>query len=100
MQEILVTAILRQNTWTLAQFEAQNSLFLGKISEKGGAEIRQFPEEVLSKLRELTKEVIEEMVANDPQSKKIYDSYSTYRDRATAWSELTEKIYYSNLQGE
>lgn len=98
LQEILVTAIMRQNTWTLAQFESRNSEFLAKIMEEEGLELRVFPDEVLAKLRELTQESINELVNSNPMARKIYDSYSAYKQKAQAWSELTEKIYYEKIQ--
>jgi len=30
-------------------------------------------------------------------SKKVYASYSTFRENVTQWSTLSEKMYYSNI---
>lgn len=98
LQAILKTAIYRQSVWTLAEFEAKNAEYLQKIQQESSVDIRQFPEEVLSSLQSLTKQVLADMSAEDPLVKKVYDSYSAYQKKSSAWSAYTEKIFYSKLQ--
>ena len=92
-------ASLRLNHWMLSEFEAQNAIYLEKILEKPEVEIRNYPTEVIDQLREFTKEIIQDLSDRDPFVKKVYDSYSGFRDRAMQWSELTEKPYYAQIQG-
>ncbi len=61
-------------------------------------DIRFFPKEVLDQLRVYTREVIDELVASDDFAKKVYASYSEFSKKAAAWSELSEKAYYNDLQ--
>ncbi|MEM7371241.1 MAG: TRAP transporter substrate-binding protein [Bacteroidota bacterium] len=98
LQEILKTAIYRQSIWTLSEFEARNAEYLQKIREESSVEIRQFPDEVLNALKELTATVLQDMCAADPLVKKVYDSYSDFQKKAGAWSAFTEEIFYSKLQ--
>ncbi len=98
LQMILQTAAMRLNMWTLTEFEAQNAEYLVKIQNEANVEIRQFPEEALNQLRVYTQEVIEEFVASDPLAKKVYESFSAFRKKAKAWSQLTEKVYYDKIE--
>jgi len=98
LQMILTTALYRQNVWVLGEFEAKNNLYLKKMMEEDGVELRAFPQDVLDQLRVLTDEVIQEITNNDPLSKKVYDAYRTFQQTAAAWSEVTEKAFYNTLQ--
>ncbi|MCL4150656.1 UNVERIFIED_CONTAM: hypothetical protein GTU68_051885 [Idotea baltica] len=98
LQEILKSAIYRQNLWTLSEFEQKNAIYLDKIITENDVEIRSFPEEVLDRLREATNEVLTEMVQNDPLSKKVYDSYLAYKKASMGWSRVSERAYYDELQ--
>lgn len=98
LKAILHAAAARLNVWTLAESEAKNSIYLTKLIEEENVDIRNFPPEVLTQLREYTKEILEEIVAADPFSKKVYASYLDFRNKAVKWSELTEKVFYNSLQ--
>lgn len=98
LQVIIETAAMRLNLWTLTELEAQNAEYLQKIKSEGKVEIRKFPDEVIEQLRKYTDEVIEEFVANDPLAKKVYDSFNSFRTKMRAWSDLTEKVYYSKIE--
>ena len=40
-----------------------------------------------------TAELIEELAASDPMSKKVYDSYKQYRDGVKAYHAISEHAY-------
>ncbi len=98
LQVILQTAAARLNIWMLSEFEAKNSIYLRKLVEEEKVSVRFYPPEVLAQLRSFTEEIITEITDQDPMSKKIYDSYQKFRQGAVKWSELTEKVFYNNLQ--
>lgn len=99
LQEIVRTAAYRLNMWTLSEFEAKNNGFLQKLKKEKNIEVRQFPPEVLATLRSYADEVIQELTASDPMSKKVYDAYRTFQQNMGEWSELTEKAFYNTIQG-
>ncbi|MFK8103079.1 MAG: TRAP transporter substrate-binding protein [Saprospiraceae bacterium] len=98
LQVILQTAAARLNVWMLSEFETKNSIYLRKLVEEENVAVRFYPPEVLTQLRSFTEEIITEITDKDPMSKKIYDSYQKFRRGAVKWSELTEKVFYNNLQ--
>lgn len=97
LQAILRTASLRISTWILSEMETKNALALSALMKKG-VDIRPFPKEVIEQLRIYTNEVIAEITAKDPIAAKVYASYDAYRKRAAAWSEWTEKLFYTTIQ--
>ncbi|MFY0626092.1 MAG: TRAP transporter substrate-binding protein [Reichenbachiella sp.] len=90
LQEILITANHRLNQWMLLEFETQNAIYLQKMIEEG-VDIRQFPLEVLNEMKRVSKEVVQELVESDAQSKKIFDHYSAFEKKARRWNEVSTK---------
>ncbi len=56
-------------------------------------EFREYPEEVLNRLKLLTKEVINEINVDDPMSKKVYESYERFHKEIGGWSAISERNY-------
>lgn len=98
LQVIMETASLRLNTWMLSEFEAKNTIFLKKLVEEENVDVRHYPDEVLVALRRYTKEIINDITANDAFSQKVYASYDQFRNAASNWAGLTEKAYYNSIQ--
>ncbi|MEM6262673.1 MAG: TRAP transporter substrate-binding protein [Bacteroidota bacterium] len=98
LQEILRVGIHYMNIWTLAEFEAKNNDFLQKLKTEKNVEMRQFSPEILNELRNATKEVIADVTASDPMSKKVYDAYSAFQTKMIDWSTVTEKAFYNTIQ--
>ena len=97
LQGIIRAAAARANLWILSEFEAENPAALKELVAEHNVQLRRFPDEVIAKLRTYTDEVIAEVVANDPMSKKVYESYSAFRANVTEWAELSEKMYYTTI---
>ncbi len=98
LQAILQTAAMRLNIWMLSEFEAKNTIYLAKLINEEKVDIRFYPEEVLTQLREFTEQSISDITSADPFSKKVYESYDKFRKQAGDWSKLTEKAFYNNIQ--
>ncbi|MDP4680026.1 MAG: TRAP transporter substrate-binding protein [Cyclobacteriaceae bacterium] len=94
LQAIVKTACYRLNHWMLSEFEAKNSIYLSKLVEEEKVDIRQFPEEVMRKLKSLSDEVIAELIESDPLSKRVYEHFDGFRQQIKGWSKMSEKVYY------
>ena len=97
LQVIVESAALRLNLWMLSEIEAKNNLFMDKLIREEKVEIRTFPDEVLDALKGYTAEILAEITAADPFAKKVYESMSAFKQRATKWAEVTEKVFYDKL---
>lgn len=96
LQAILRTASYAAHLWCFCEMENRNKEAMVELKAKK-TEIREFPQEVLDTLRQLTEEVIEEMVSGDSFAKRVYESYSTYQRQANAYAEISEKVFYAAL---
>jgi len=99
LQTIIRAAAARSNVRTLSEFESKNNVYLQKLTQEEGVQLRKFPGDVLKTLRGYSAEVIGDMVATDTQSRKVYESFSVFRKQVTSWAELSEKMYYSEISG-
>ncbi len=97
LQEIIHTATLRVQAWMLAEFDAQNGLYLEKLINEEGVTLKEFPDEVLKYLKKYSKEAIDELIGSDPMAKKVYESYLKFMNRNKAWSKITEQAYYNKI---
>ncbi|MDN5203524.1 TRAP transporter substrate-binding protein [Fulvivirgaceae bacterium BMA10] len=97
LQEIIRTASMRSNVWMLSEFDAKNNLYLQKLINEEGVQLRKYPEEVLKQLRLYTKEVLDEIISEDPFSAKVYESYQKFRNSINYWSEVSEKTFYNQI---
>ncbi|MEM9324436.1 MAG: TRAP transporter substrate-binding protein [Bacteroidota bacterium] len=97
LQEILRTACMRLSRWMMAEFDAKNGEYLAKLINEEGVKLRAFPDEVLQVLKRNTDEVIEELTATDPPSKKVYEAFSAFKQKVNTWMDVSEKVFYEKL---
>lgn len=99
LQAIVRAAAGRANVWMLSEFEAQNNRYLQKIRAEYGTEVIRFPDAVLGELKRVSGEVIADLTAEDPFSRRVYESFSAFRKAIGGWADITEKAYYEVISG-
>jgi TRAP-type mannitol/chloroaromatic compound transport system substrate-binding protein len=97
LQEILRSACAQINQWMVNESDTKNGEYLQKIINEGKTDLRAFPEEVMEGLRQATKETIAEIIANDPESKRVYEHSENFRQAIKPWADISEKIYYNQI---
>ena len=93
LQAILRTASLAVNNDVLAQYTARNNKALKELVEQHGVEVRRLPDDVLAQLKLISDERVAELVGEDELSKRIYQSYETFRKEMTAYNEYSERAF-------
>lgn len=71
----------------LAEGEAIQGKALAELKEKG-VTIHRWPPEVLAELNKAWNEVAGELAASNPNFKKVWESYSAFREQYTIWGDL------------
>lgn len=71
LQHIVDGVCMENELWTLTQFDAQNGAALQTLINEHHVQMIEFPEAVLSTLRKLAEEVLEEEAAKSPMAKKV-----------------------------
>ena len=71
----------------LSEGEAIQAKALKELKSKG-VTIHRWPPEILDTLNKAWQEVVEEHAAADPTFKKVWESYSSFREEYSIWREL------------
>lgn len=58
----------------------------------------QFPDEVLSALRSLATEVVQEEAAKSPMAKKVAESFANFQKVVGTWGSVSERAYFNVIQ--
>lgn len=93
LQAIVRGACKMANVDMLADYTARNNAALQTLIHKHKVNLKQFPAEVIKKLRELSEQTVKNLASHDEISKEIYDSYHDFRQQVMQWSELSEVDY-------
>ncbi|WAJ71134.1 TRAP transporter substrate-binding protein [Catenovulum adriaticum] len=99
LQRIVKVAAEKTNANMLALYTAKNNQALQTLINDHQVQVKQFPQDVIKGLKQASQEVIADLVATDPQTAKIYQSYKSFLTRSAKYHELTELNYYQNRQG-
>lgn len=78
LKQIVVVAARAINQDMLDEYMVKNVQALDVLVNEHGVEIRLFPEEVLAELKSLTRQLMNEKSASDPDVGRIYSSYSQF----------------------
>jgi len=93
LQVILDACAAETNIWQLSEFEAHNGEYLEKLVTEHNVQLLQFPDDVMSKFRELAKETVAEEANKDPLSRKVNDAFQAYKKRMASWGLYSEAAY-------
>ena len=93
LQSIVLNACKVANQDMLAEYTARNNAALHTLVTKHKVNLRQFPDDVLAKLRQLSDEVVTEVAAKDEVSKLVFDSFRNFRDQVMEWHKVSEQSY-------
>ena len=94
LQRIVESACAVANQDMLAEYTAKNNAALHKLVNQHKVNLKQFPDDVLNKIKSLSDEVVAEIAAKDKMGKEVYTSFKKFRDQAQAWHAVSEHAYY------
>ena len=81
---------------SLAEFNANNALWLRKLRDEGTVKILKFDNSLLKVMLAISKDVAPEIGSGDELSKKIYGSYQQFRASIADWSDIAERAYLNS----
>ena len=91
-QAILTNAAAYANTDMLAMYDARNPAALRELIA-GGAQLKAYPEEVMAAGFAAANATYADLSAQNAMFKKIYDSYSTFRNESNLWNQVSEYTF-------
>lgn len=87
-QQQMVWAACKANViWSMGTAPGAQAEVLDEL-RSAGVDVRRFPDEVLSALRETSQKVLEQEAQTDPIFKEAYDSLTAYMEKAATWHDL------------
>ncbi|RLB13839.1 MAG: ABC transporter substrate-binding protein [Deltaproteobacteria bacterium] len=98
LQQIVDSACMESEQWTLAQFDANNGAALQTLITKHHVQLLRFPEQVLKDLRKLADEVVEAEAAKTKQATKVNADFQNFRKVVGTWGTVSERAYYDIIQ--
>jgi TRAP-type mannitol/chloroaromatic compound transport system substrate-binding protein len=90
---LITTVANAEYTYSLAEFNTNNAKSLQELRQDKNIEIRKFDDSILKAFGEHSGEVMAEVGAKDPLTRRIYQSYMEFRNRYTPWSDMAERAY-------
>jgi TRAP-type mannitol/chloroaromatic compound transport system substrate-binding protein len=90
-RNLITMAAAGEYTMSLAEFNANNAKALEQLSADKSIEIRKFDDALLRALGKASQEVVGETGQKDPMTRRIYESYTAFRNLSTRWAELAER---------
>ncbi len=92
-QALIEACALAENNYDLAEFNANNSAALDTLVSKHGVELHEFSDEIFKAAGAAAKDVLANAGAADPLTKKVYDSFMSFRKNAVSWSRISDQAY-------
>ncbi len=93
LQEIVRFAARAGSINMLSEFEIKNAEYLDKLKNESDVQIKKFPDDVINAFRRYASEAINEITAADELSRRIYESYTSFRNKIEGWTAITEKLF-------
>ena len=96
-QKILEVAAANTNIRTLAAFDAQSSAALDTLVKEHNVDVQVYPEDVLKKIKKISKQVINEEAKKDPFALKVHEDYMAFKAKTAVWGKMSEKVYWNTM---
>ena len=93
LQAILTAAAEAANIDMQNEFTARNSSALRELVDEHGVELRQFPEDLLIQLRDISQEVIDELGTISPAAERIHTSYRAFEADVRRYHNIAAEAY-------
>jgi TRAP-type mannitol/chloroaromatic compound transport system substrate-binding protein len=95
-REIITAVAACEYARSLAEFNANNGLWLRKLRDEGTVKILKFNDSVLKAVLAVSKDVVAEAGSSDELSRKIYASYQQFRASIMDWTDISERAYLNS----
>jgi TRAP-type mannitol/chloroaromatic compound transport system substrate-binding protein len=95
-RRVIEDAAAAEYARSLAEFNANNALWLRKLRDEGTVKIARFDDSVLKAFLAVSQDVVAEAGSGDELSRKIYASYQQFRVSIMDWSDIAEGAFLNS----
>ena len=94
LKSCVMTACAAAAAHMHAQYTQTNPRALRVLIDEHKVDVRPFPDAVLTRLKTLTEEVLNELAAEDQEFATVLASYRAFSANAREWHDISERAYY------
>ena len=94
LQQIVLMACKATNIDMLSEYTARNNQALDTLINKHKVKVLPLPDIVLKKLQVISGQVVADITAKDPVSKKIYTSLMQFKKQVIQWDKISEQAFF------
>jgi TRAP-type mannitol/chloroaromatic compound transport system substrate-binding protein len=98
LQAIIENAAAACQVVSEAWCQKTNAEAMEDLVKNHGVIAQPLPDPVVVRLREATKEVLDEAVAKDPLVKKVHESYMSFKAIYDKWAGMSEAVYHAKIR--
>ena len=92
-RRLIETALASFSVYFRADNHVQNIRMLAVLMEKHGVQLRKFDDEILRAFGKTSGEMVAEIGASDPLTRRVYESYMKFRNVSLRWTDISERAY-------
>ncbi|EPC00753.1 C4-dicarboxylate ABC transporter [Litchfieldella anticariensis FP35 = DSM 16096] len=93
LKAVVTEAARSANLAMIDEFTYRNAQALKTLVDEHNVQLRSFPEDVMQALYKSSQEVLQRQVENDPDSRKIYESYREFQQLVSSFTDVGEFAY-------
>lgn len=93
LQMMIEVATRAINDDMLSEFTARNNAALVNLVQEHGVQLRRLPDDVLLKLKAISKEVVAEAALENELAERIHNSYTTFQQDVARYHSYSEQAY-------
>ncbi len=92
-QAIIETACNEENSRQMAETNANNGVYLTRLINEHGVQLRKFNDEIYDSFGQAAEEVFDEVRQHSPLAEKIHESFGKARGEIGKWIALSDTAY-------
>ncbi|WP_226644011.1 TRAP transporter substrate-binding protein [Microbulbifer variabilis] len=94
LQVIVRVAAREANQDMLDEYTARNNRALRELVEEHGVKVRRLPDDVLSHLKKINTQIMQETANKDPEFARIYKAFKDFERDVRPYHQISEEAYY------
>ena len=97
-QAIIRSACNEVNHLSVGEFTYQNGVYLEKLVNEEGIELRRFPDEVMARMKEASADVRSDAGSGGDLERRIYESFEDALKKMRGWASISDGPYLASRE--
>ncbi|BBM01348.1 TRAP transporter substrate-binding protein [Microbulbifer sp. GL-2] len=98
LQAIVRVAAREANQDMLDEYTARNNRALRELVEEHGVKLRRLPDDVLSHLKQINTQIMQETADKDPEFARVYKAFKDFERDVRPYHQISEEAYYQTRE--